>query len=389
MPRSIATAILCAAVVGVPAAARAQTNVIFIPSMSFTSVYDDNLFARRQSDAGQMALVRPAFDGTYESTRLKLQGTGSFDMVKSNFSTLDSLNARRNLFVQSTYRTTEMTSLGLSGSYDASDTPGELNFETGILSDRLHAQRVQVTPSLIHRLDEMRTVSGSFDYITETMDGFIGDGLQVARLNYATRRTTRDTVTYGLMTRRFTDVIGDEWSAAALYGWTRQLAYGTTVTVQGGPRVTSYNGVRPEFLTNFIRNTNRVHVLVDYWHGETLILGIHGPVRLDTASSRITWPFSRTIDFGIHGGVSDIATLDDRQATIYRTSLVGSWSPGGIYTITGSWGLDFQQGQVRRDLLNDPEVVRHVFRIGLTVAPRISHIVEPTGNNGPAARQGR
>ena len=105
---------------------------------------------------------------------------------------------------------------------------------------------------------------------------------------------------------------------------------------------------------------------------------------MDSGTTRLTWPLTRFIEFGVHAGVSDITTLDAREATNYRGTLVGSWTPGGIYTVAASYGLDYQQGDIRRrlfldgePLLVEREIMRHVFRVSVTVAPRFRRSILP------------
>ena len=79
-----------------------------------------------------------------------------------------------------------------------------------------------------------------------------------------------------------------------------------------------------------------------------------------------------------------IDTLDDHRLTSYRQTFIASWTPGGLYTFNASYGIDYQQGNVRRGIFNDADVWRHVFGVSVTVAPRYSRsIKEP---DDPAAR---
>jgi hypothetical protein len=368
----------------------AQSRVTVVPSISVSSVYDDNLFARQEGDAGEMTQLRPSLEATYESPRTLLSGIGSFDMQRSNHPSLNTLDARRNVYFDSRYRSTPETAFTLAARYDQTETPGELNIESGFLSERQRAWRVQATPGFSHRFGPRATTTGSYDWISERLAGSDQIDLHVLRSNYARRVSTRGSVSGGFVARYFSDVIGAEWSATPLIAYTHDLAFQTQITVQGGPRVSSYSSVAPEFQVGFTRATNRLRVATDYWHGETVVLGIHGPVRLDTATAKFTWPLTRTIEIGSHWGVSDITTLDERRATSYRTTLVGSWVLSGPFIVSGSYGLDFQQGDVRRNLLLEPEVMRHVFRVGLTVAPRLSRqFQEPTGEPGAAPRPRR
>ena len=75
--------------------------------------------------------------------------------------------------------------------------------------------------------------------------------------------------------------------------------------------------------------------------------------------------------------MSKIGTIDDRAATIYRGSIVGSWSIGGPFTIAGSYDADYQLGDIRRNYFADDRVVRHVVRVGVTVAPSFSRSFLP------------
>ena len=114
---------------------------------------------------------------------------------------------------------------------------------------------------------------------------------------------------------------------------------------------------------------------MDYWHGETIILGIPGPVAVDSGALRIAWPFRSRWELGAGLGATDINTIDFREARVYRSTLIGSWTSHGMYSVSASYGLDYQQGDIRRRL--DENVLRHVFRVSFTVAPRLFRSVLP------------
>ena len=71
-------------------------------------------------------------------------------------------------------------------------------------------------------------------------------------------------------------------------GWSRELRQFTHLTVQAGPRWTSYRGIQPEVAVSFARDGRTVKAGVDYSHGETIILGVSGPVEVDTGAARLT-----------------------------------------------------------------------------------------------------
>jgi len=373
------------------AAAFAQAQMAFIPSLSLLSVYDDNIFARTDGAAGQMLQLRPSFEGSYESPTLRLLGLYAFDMQRSNFSSLNTLDARRHALGETRLRTSPFTTLGLALRYDRSETPGDINIDTGVLGERREAERLELTPSLARRLTPRTTLTTGYNWTTEhLLDGERGT-LHAGRIAVARDVTPRTALTGSYVGRYFAadqapTVDGDRRhsSHAVLLGWERQMAPGTRLALSAGPKTTSYDGLDVEVTAGLARTTPRLRTTVDYWHGETIVLGIGGPVSLDSVTMRASWPYRHRMEFGVHTGVSDITTLDGRTATIYRGTLAGSWSPSGLYTLAATYGLDFQDGTIRHPIFLDDEplsledrLLRHVFRVSVTVAPRYKRSILP------------
>lgn len=370
---------LTAALVAAPA--HAQTNATFVPSLSVSTVYDDNLFAQAAGDVGVMSHLRPAFEVNVESPKLKLFSFGSFDMQRSNHSSLNTLDARRHGSFDVHHRVTPGTTLGLVLRYDRTETPGEINLDSGILGPRRTAERFEANPSIAFHVRPRTIVTTSYNGTTESLIDDIRGTLHVARVGVARQTSSRDEVTVSYLGRAFVDVLGTDTSHSALLGWTRELAYATRLTMQGGPRVSSYTGgVVPEFNAGLTRNTNILRMALDYWHGETIVLGIRGPVAVDSATARLIWRLRPRVELGTHFGVSDSRTLADEDVRVYRATIVGSWTPnGGPYTLATTYGADFQQGFLRHRVFVDDDVLRHTVRVTLTIAPRYSKAFRPTG----------
>jgi hypothetical protein len=379
-------AVLVVITMAVVPGAQAQTRLTLIPSVTFSNVYDDNLFAQVQGDAGHMRRIRPNLETIYESPRLKLNNEYSFDMQHSNFSALNSFDARRHGLLEAHLRASPFTTLGVNAYYDRTETPGELDFETGILGERMQAQRWEVAPSVSVRVRPRTTIRASYDWTTESLVNGMDGTLHVLRAGTSHLGSTRTELTAGYVGRRFVDPIDTNLSHGLLVGWTRELAPATRLTLQAGPRTSTYSGLQPEVVVGLTRGGPRIRLGADYWHGETIILGIRGPVAIDSATARIIFPITQQFEIGTHLGASDSTTLARETARVYRTTLVGSWSPGDLYTISASYGVDYQQGTIRHNLVLDDNVLRHVVRVNLTIAPRISRLIrQPTGL-GPAAR---
>lgn len=368
--RCVAIAALAAATMAPAGHAAAQTRFTVVPSVSFAHVYDDNLFADVEGSAGQMLQIRPSLEGNFESPRLAFLSLYSQDMLKSNHSDLDTVDARRHAFFDTKFRSTPATTIGITGRYDRSETPGEIELDTGILGPRQTAQRFQIAPNFARRMGPRSVLTGGYDFTYETEVDTPSGRMHQARVALSREVTSRTSIVGSYLARFFDDDVDEQMSQAVLAGVSRELAPGTTFSLYAGPRVTSYrSGIKPEISTTFVRGTNRTNFALDYWHGETIILGIPGPVAVDSGTARMTWMFGPKLEFGTHAGITDVDTIDLRRARVYRSTLVGSWTPRGMYTVAASYGLDYQQGDLRRHL--DEDVLRHVFRVSLTIAPRL------------------
>ena len=372
-----------------PTLLRAQSNATFVPSLSVSTVYDDNLFARQNGDAGVMTRLRPAFEGNYESPTVTLLSLYSFDMQHSNFPALNTFDARRHGSFEVRHRTRPPTTLGVGLQYDRTDTPGELNLDTGIHGARRQAERWEIAPSIIHRIRPRTAFSGSYRWTTESLDEGTSGRLHVARAGVTRQTSTRDDVAFSYLGRMFVDVFERRTSHAALVAWARELAFGTRLTLQGGPRFSSYRSVTPEIVAGLTRSTNRLMMGFDYWHGETIVLGIRGPVAVDSGTARLIWLMTPRFELGNHVSVSDNSTIAGEDARVYRGTVVASWTPhGGPYTFAGSYAVDFQQGVISRTLLSEDQVLRHTLRMNVTIAPRLSRSFRPTGERPEARPEG-
>jgi hypothetical protein len=178
---------------------------------------------------------------------------------------------------------------------------------------------------------------------------------------------------------------GTERSHAILFGYNRALAVGTQFSVQGGPRVSSYGNNKPELLANFSKQVRAGRFGLDYWQGETIIMGIRGPVDIQSFSMKSAWPIRRSVEFGGHAGIFNSQTQFQGRARVLHPELVMSYSPGGKYVVAGSYGVDFQKGDVRSEFLSDKEIVRHVLKVSVTFAPRLSRI-RPADPNDPRSK---
>lgn len=384
--RAAVTSLVLASLVVAASRASAQSHVDLVPSVTFANVYDNNLFAETEASPGEMLRVRPGVDATLTTPRLNLGTFWTFDAQRSNHPDLNTFDARRHGDFALGYRTTSATTLGFTTVYDRTDTPGEINLVSGILSVRQQAHRWEISPNVVHRLGPRANVSASYDWTDESPsnDGFEAQQMHVARAVLAREHTTRTMLTAGYIGRHFVQELDNNSSHAVMAGWEHEFGPSTRMSFRAGPRVSSYRPLAAEVLAGFTRVTRLVDMAFDYWHGETIVLDIRGPVQIDNGTATLTWPFRRTFEISSYSSASTITTLESQRLTSYRQAVVGSWSPGKWYSVAADYGVDYQLGVIRHHVFSDENVLRHVFRVSLTVAPRLSRTTK--SSDDPAAR---
>src|SRR5688500_655873 len=147
----IALLIVIVALAGADAGAQARMELV--PSVSFSTAYDDNIFTTQEGSGDAMMLVTPAFEAFYESPTTTFRGLFNWVMQRAvGYSTLNSLDAKRHAMINSGFQINPQFRVSLIGRYDVSDRPGDLMFDTGVLLGRQRARRYQLTPAISYRI---------------------------------------------------------------------------------------------------------------------------------------------------------------------------------------------------------------------------------------------
>jgi len=218
---SVTTAVIAASTL-YAASAAAQTHFEAVPSVTIGSIYDDNLFAQVAGDAGHMLTVRPGLGTALDTPRLNVSSLFTFDSQHSNHADLTMIDARRHADTTLKYRTTNDTTLGMMAQYDRTETPGEINIGTGILTDRRQAHRWEVSPNFAHRFGPHTSVTGSYDWMAESLVDNGTGRMQVVRAGLSEIFSTRSSVTGWVVGRHIAgpmDATAGSHSVVVLGGW--------------------------------------------------------------------------------------------------------------------------------------------------------------------------
>jgi hypothetical protein len=359
--------------------ARAQSRVWVVPAVTVSAEHDSNLFIAPRSAGDTLAHVRPSLDAAYESPNRQLHGFASFEAQRSaKYPALNMLGAQRNALIDARVRTTPRTFLGLSARSDRTDSPSDLNIESGILLGRQIAQRMQVTPSASYRRNSRTTLVAQYDWTRESLSGYPQQALHAARAGMDYARTARTQWGGRVVTRAFVgSPLDPQYSYTLLASWSRQITPGANASVQLGPRFSSYSGVRAEILASYLHRTPRQRFLLDYWQGETIVLGVPGPVDIYSGSNRTSWLLRNDFELSTLIGVFRSESLTDLRAIVYHGGVGGAWTVKEMYTLTAAYRADVQRGDLRGQLPPDGHVSRGVVLVGVTIAPRLKRTFAP------------
>ena len=371
---------VAAAQLALPQVARSQSRLTFVPSVTVSSVFDDNPFSTATGSADQLTLLTPGVAGLFATPVVNINGLYSFEMQRSiDHPTLNNLDARRHGMLTAAFRQNSKSTLTVDGNYDRTDTAGDLNFVTGLLLERRRAQRWQVGPSIVYQVAPRTIISAGYTWTNEGIEGTPAEDEHVVRADVTRELSPRSAASVGYLERRFVNEIDTRTSYAPLVGWTYRSTPFTRLTLQAGPRRSARGGIAPEVVAAFARKgTHLVGFGLDYWRGESITLGVIGPVEVNSATAQVTSPIIKNFALGLYGGFFNIDTISQGKARVYHGEILAVRTPIGPFVVALSYGADFQRGDVRTSLLSDETVVRHIVRLRLIATPpRLGRSFQP------------
>src|SRR6185436_20874305 len=136
----------------------------------------------------------------------------------SNFGTLNTLDARRHAFFDTKFRSTPLTTFAIEARYDRSETPGEIDIDTGILGLRRTAQRWQVSPNLVRRISPRSVITAGYDMTRENELDLPSGTLHQARVSLSRETSSRSAIVGTYLSRYFVDPFDTSTSQSVLAG---------------------------------------------------------------------------------------------------------------------------------------------------------------------------
>jgi len=322
--------------------ARAQAGWYYLPDLTLSEVFDDNIFgtsASRQSDF--ISRLSSAVKVGYRSAPLTFLATSAFDAEAfAKNPDNDGLN-RVQSGVEAQWRPMPRLTLRFDGAFTRTETPSELVNGLGLELGRQTSTDLSVTPALSYRIQRTTLLEGSYGY-HRTETGDVTTTTQEPRLRLTEQLTRVDlgTLTYGY--RLIESSNSSVSSHLVLVGWGRQISRSTTLILEAGPRISTDGSLDAEAnATLSHRWPSSVETSITYSRAQITIPGQTGPSNTQVVTAQVSMiPIrSMTVSLTASGsmvsqGSSDTTTEGVGLAVTYR---ITKWlSAVGVYRFNHS-----------------------------------------------------
>lgn len=339
--------VLVAAIILAADIAAAQSGPYGRISVSFTPVYESNLFGTSvsrdvQGDVGFR--VGPILEAGYLSPSLTLKTRYGFEAERyGDHSTASTDFARQNGAIDLRRLITRRLTFETEASYLETRSPNELNLETALVMDRARASRLSLTPTVRYALAPTTRLSVGYGL---TRDALAGRGVGITHdLSAGLERhpAKRDGQRLDYRFRHFDFGNGDSESLHVITaGWSRALTRRTGVDFVLGPRL-STRAVRPELSTSLWWRLQKGYVSGGYARTHATVIGDSGLVDVQRVAATAAYRPRRHMS--LTASPAFIASVHDRtRVSVYLVDLEAiGWTTRGL-SVAVAGRIGQQQG---------------------------------------------
>jgi hypothetical protein len=248
--------------------------------------YDGNLLSATNGPgvvSDVFTRIGPVVEGGYAWNLTRIGGRYSFDADRyRQYGALNRLFAQEDAGAEIRLVATRRFRISGDASYFATETAGDLNLDTLLLTGRRPATRLTAMSSAFYDLSPMLALVAGYSYTRDTLVGGVGSDTETSRIGLDRRTTPRDTVgvSYELRRVRFSDTFAERGRDMfhVVHGrWTHAFTPATRLELEGGPHFDGQR-VRPELFAVLRHEGRRGDVSVGYSRELTTTLGEIGLV---------------------------------------------------------------------------------------------------------------
>ncbi|MEY4642637.1 MAG: hypothetical protein RLZZ227_2631 [Pseudomonadota bacterium] len=337
---------------------RAQAQYYVTPSVAVLKAYDDNLFfTADNAESDTFTRVSPAIEGGYESARVDWSVSYRFDgEAYDEFSALDSNIARRFADAEIAYGVNAKLLLAADVSYTLTNTPTDINLGAsvvvpGLLLGRASAERLLFHPSIQYEVTPTTTASTALTVTHDRLADTLESDTQIAEVDFETRLSDVNALTYGYVYRRFEFDLGRDSlnnitvsaqdSHTPWIGFDHQFSARTSVAGSVGPRI--YDDSVEPFVEMSIRHQYANGELqLGYERNETTVLGQIGRVESQTVSATLQYRIGANFAATLRPDYAKLSQ-NNSDVDIYGMGMHAEYRINNALSLTASYDLNQQE----------------------------------------------
>ena len=355
-----------------------QQGFQFLPSVSISEIYDDNIFLTPDTEEKDMITrLTPTLEWVFDSVPVSWNIDYSIDAeTYRDNSQLDDEVIRQNGTAGLEFDVDPKTVFSLEAGYLETQTPGELNLSTGLEKGRLNARRTFVSPALSYELSP--SMSALLEY-TSTKDHLSG-GVETERQQSdvsVERQLGKPTVLSAGFSHRkysFMEKSGQENTIPDTellwLGVEHDFSPAVNILLKAGSRKIS-SSTKPYLSFSLTRDYADGAFGFDYLKDETTLIGEQGRREIETAGIRFEHRIGNNFQLDLSPSYGTVSrSLGDSE--VYRFAFNTRYRISNRFYFTTSWRYS-SQDEVFSDSF-ERNVSRNVVMLGITftqsVAPR-------------------
>jgi len=213
------------------------------------------------------------------------------------------------------YRVEPRTTVTGAAEYSTTNSPVELNADTGLIFSRAKAERLVAHGAVTRRLTPTTASTADYVFTEYSVAGALSILTHAATLGVNRRVSLRDTVTADYQLHQYVFGSFAQTSHGLRIGWSRTVTESSTFEIAGGPRLTG-GAASPELSASMHRRFESGDLSLAYARTQTTSIGLARTVETQRVSATGSWkprPTLRTEVSGAFYRSTEGALLADVQ----------------------------------------------------------------------------
>lgn len=375
-------AALATAAVLTPHPASAQRARYATVSLSTTQSYESNLFAderTREPESDLVSMIGPLFEAGYVSQPLQLTARYGLDAARyHDHAALSRALARQEAAVEVQHRPTRRLNLDLRTSYLRTQSPYELNLDSGLNTGHALAERRLALSAATYEWTPLTRMRLEYGVTLTALQGAPDGQAQEARVGVERQSAERGGRRIEYRVLRFSfDGSRPETSHVVAAGWSRNLTRRTSVELSGGPRL-SAGSVHAEISATLRRQFQKGDLSAGYASTQATAVGETGLIDVQRMSVSIAYRPTRHVAITA-APTAAVSSLGGSRASVYMLNVeaIGQARRDLVIVVSGRAGVQYGTLEGAHDV-----IPYRTLSVGLRATfPRSSRTGRPGGTS--------